>query len=59
MMRTKAVAMVACVHDNRVITKIASFETLENRADALIYQGNKAEVPLFDAPVFVGRDSEK
>src|SRR5437867_6956570 len=59
MMRAQAIAVVARVNNNRVITQAQSFQATKNRADALINQRHQAEVPLLDAPIFFGRNPEK
>ena len=59
MMRAEAVAVVAGMYDDRLVSQTASFQTSKNRADALIDQRHKAKVPLFDASVFFERDPEE
>src|SRR4030095_177316 len=48
MMRTQAVAMIACVHNNRILSQTASFQAGEDGANALIHQRYQAEIALLD-----------
>src|SRR5262245_48057946 len=59
MMRPQAVAMIARVHNDRVVSQLASFKAGKDGANALIYQRNQAEITLLDTPVFFRRDAEK
>ena len=59
MMRAKAVAMIARVHDNRIASQAASFNTVENRPYASINERNQTQVALLDAAVFFGRNPKK
>ena len=58
-MRAQAVAVVARVHDNSVVSQTESFEAGENGTNALINQCNQSEIALFDAPIFLGSDAKK
>ena len=53
-MRTQAVAMVARVHDDRVITQAASLQTGENRAGGA--KAKRAVEAGYDAVVVAGGD---
>jgi hypothetical protein len=59
MVRAEAVAMVARVNNDRVVSQAESFQTRQNCADALIDQRHQPEIPLFDAAVFVRRNSKE
>src|SRR4029077_3065183 len=59
MMRAKAVAVVARVHNDRIASQAASFKTFENCANASINEHNQPEITLFDAAVFVWCNSEE
>src|SRR5437660_6920851 len=59
MMSAQAVAMVACVHNNRVIGQAASVNAGEDGANALIYQCDQAEIALLDTPVFPRGDAKE
>src|SRR5215469_1651103 len=53
MMRAEAVAVVACMNDDRVVPQAASLQTIKDRANALIDQCDQTQIMLFDAAVFV------
>src|SRR2546423_8443277 len=59
MMRAQAVAVVARVHHDRVLTQATSFQTAKDRADTLIDQRDQAEVTLLDATVFIRCNPEE
>src|SRR6266480_6943850 len=59
MMRAQAVAMIACVHNDRVFGQVTSFKTGKDGSNALIHQRNQAKVTLFDTPIFLRGDAEK
>src|SRR4030095_16014433 len=54
MMRPQAVAMVARMHDDRVVAQAKSLQATKNGTDALIDQGNQSQIALFNAAIFVG-----
>src|ERR1043166_5874487 len=58
-MRAQTVAMVARVHNNRVVSQATSFKAGEDGANALIHQRNKPEIALLDTSIFLGSDPEK
>src|SRR5437867_1519057 len=59
MMRAQAVAVVARVHNNRVVGQAASFNAGEDCANALIYQCDQPEIALLDTPVFLRGDAKE
>src|ERR1044072_1444904 len=59
MMRAKAVAMIACVHNNRMITQTRSFQATKNGADALVHQCDEPEITLLNTAVFLRSNSKK
>src|SRR5438046_1066649 len=59
MMRAQAVAVVARVHDNRVLSQTESLKAGEDAADALVNQRNEPEVALFNAAIFFRCDPKE
>src|SRR4029453_7988695 len=54
MMGAQAIAVVARVHDNSVLSQTESFEASENGTNALIHPRNHAEITLLNTPIFPG-----
>src|SRR5437763_13741045 len=59
MMGAQAIAVVARVHDNGVLSQTESFEASENGTNALIHQRNQAEITLLYTPIFLRGDAKK
>ena len=59
MMGAQAIAVVARVHDNGVLSQTESFEASENGTNALIHQRNQAEITLLNTPIFLRGDAKK
>src|ERR1700756_1010752 len=59
MMRAQAVAVIACVHNDRVITQAQSFQATKNGAYTSVHQGNQTKIPLLNTAVFLKADAKK
>ena len=58
-MRAQAVAVIASVHNDRVITQAQSFQATKNGAYASVHQRDEAEVALLNTAVFLRSDAKK
>src|SRR6266550_5024152 len=59
MMRAEAVAVIAGVNNDRVVSQAASFKAGQDGADALIHERHQPEIALLDASVFFRRDPKE
>src|SRR5262249_21044639 len=59
MMRAQAVAMIARVHNNCVVSQVPSFEAGQDGANTLIHQRDKPEITLLDTPIFLRGNTEE
>jgi hypothetical protein len=59
MMGAQAVAVVARVHDNSIVSQTESFDAGEDGTNALIHQRNQAEITLLNTPIFLRSDAKK
>ena len=58
-MPAQAVAMIARVHNDRVIPQTQSFQATKNGAHALVYQCDESEIALLNTAVFRRSDAKK